>query len=202
MVVKRKKLIQIRAWLCHTLYGECVKKTPHAGRARQALRQATMDSHRQVDDLFSRFSLDDRDDYAAFLKAHARALAPLEALAQPQAPRLPMLARDLAAMGESLPAPLESPASDGEAYRWGARYTLEGSRLGGAMLARRVAAGLPRAYLSAAHEKGGWAAFQLALDDAADRGGAQWIDGAIRGAHAAFDLFARAVRAEAETAHG
>ncbi|WP_232307513.1 biliverdin-producing heme oxygenase [Sphingobium chungbukense] len=174
----------------------------HAGHARQALRQATMDSHRQVDDLFSGFSLDDRDDYAAFLKAHARALAPLEALAQPPLHRLPMLARDLAALGESLPAPLARLPSAGEAWRWGARYTLEGSRLGGAMLARQVGDGLPHAYLSAIHDKGGWTAFQQALDAAADPGGAAWIDEAIRGAQAAFGLFACAARVEAGAARG
>jgi len=176
--------------------------TPHAGRARQALRQATMQCHRQVDDLFSHFSLDDRASYAAFLKAHARALAPLEDMARPDAPRLPMLAQDLAALGETLPAPLHAPASGGDAFRWGARYTLEGSRLGGAMLARQVGSGLPRSYLSAAHEKGGWVAFQQSLDIAADEGGDSWIDEAIRGAEAAFALFARAARRESAAARG
>ncbi|WP_242125535.1 biliverdin-producing heme oxygenase [Sphingobium sp. Sx8-8] len=183
---------------------------PHAGRARQALRQATMKCHRQVDDLFSLFSLDDRSSYAAFLKAHARALAPLEAIARPDAPRLPMLRQDLAALGESMPDPLETPVGEGDAFRWGARYTLEGSRLGGAMLARQVGRDLPRAYLSAVHEKGGWIAFQQSLDAACDRGaeqgadqdGGQWIDEAIRGAEAAFGLFASAARSEAAAGHG
>lgn len=151
-----------------------------------------MESHQRVDDLFSRFSLDDRPGYAAFLRAHARALAPLEAMIRPDAPRLPQLAQDLATLDEVLPAPLAAPTPPSDAYRWGVRYTLEGSRLGGAMLARRVGSGLPRAYLSAAHEKGGWAAFQRRLDDAAAKGGKAWIDEAIRGASAAFDLFAAA----------
>lgn len=60
------------------------------------------------------------------------------------------------------------------------------------MLARRVGSGLPRAYLSAVHEKGGWATFQRRLDAAAAKGGEAWIDEAIRGASAAFDLFAAA----------
>ena len=151
-----------------------------------------MESHQRVDDLFSRFSLHHRPGYAAFLKAHARALAPLEEIARPDAPRLPGLAQDLATLGESLPAPLAAPAHASDACRWGVRYTLEGSRLGGAMLARRVGSGLPRAYLTAAHEKGGWATFQRRLDAAVAGGGEGWIDEAIRGARAAFDLFATA----------
>ncbi|WP_375196495.1 heme oxygenase [Sphingobium sp.] len=161
-----------------------------------------MQCHRQIDDLFSHFSLDDRASYVAFLKAHARALAPLEDVTRPDAPRLPMLAQDLAALGETLPSPLDAPASGGEAFRWGARYTLEGSRLGGAVLARQVGSGLPRAYLSAVHGKGGWVAFQQSLDAAAHEGGDRWIGEAIRGAEAAFALFARAARCETVAAHG
>jgi len=181
-----------------------VTRTPNADRARQVLRQATMESHQRVDDLFSHFSLEKRSSYAAFLKAHARALAPLEEIARPDAPRLPMLAQDLAALGEALPTPLAismlMPPSD--AFRWGARYTLEGSRLGGAVLVRRVGPGLPNAYLSATHDKGGWADFQRTLDVAAAGGDGQWIDEAIRGAQAAFDLFATAAGDEVTIVHG
>lgn len=175
---------------------------PQAGRARQALRNATMASHDRVDDLFSGFSLVDRASYTTFLKAHARALAPLEAIARPAAPRLPLLAEDLAALGESLPVPVDTPDQAGEGFRWGALYALEGSRLGGAMLARRVAADLPRAYLSAVHEKGGWVAFQQQLDVQADQGGDAWIDGAVRGAEAAFALFEAAAQQETVAANG
>jgi len=175
---------------------------PQAGGARQALRNATMASHDRVDDLFTHFSLADRASYIRFLKAHARALAPLEAIARPAAPRLPLLAEDLAALGESLPAPVDVPDEAGEGFRWGALYALEGSRLGGAMLARRVAADLPRAYLSAVHEKGGWVAFQQQLDVQAEQGGKSWIDGAVQGAQAAFALFAAAAQAETASVHG
>ncbi|MET0137957.1 MAG: heme oxygenase, partial [Sphingobium sp.] len=86
-------------------------------------------------------------------------------------------------------------------FRWGLRYALEGSRLGGAMLSRQVAPGLPRAYLSAIHEKGGWAAFQARLDAAAGPEQA-WIDDAVRGATAAFALFQAAGEVERPTVHG
>ncbi|HKY82465.1 MAG TPA: biliverdin-producing heme oxygenase [Sphingobium sp.] len=176
--------------------------TPHAGRIRQALREATMANHQHVDDLFSGFSLDTAAGYGAFLRAHARAIAPLEAVARPDAPRLPMLVEDLEALGEALPAPLPMAGHGGEAFRWGALYALEGSRLGGAMLERRVAPGLPRAYLSAVHGRGGWLAFQQSLDAAAENGGDAWVDDAIQGAEAAFALFAAAATSEGGNRHG
>ncbi|MEC3909939.1 biliverdin-producing heme oxygenase [Sphingobium sp. CR2-8] len=151
-----------------------------------------MESHRQVDAIYSDFSLNSAQDYGVFLTAHARVLGGLEAVAQPQAPRLPLLAQDLAALDLPLPAPLplETRATDG--FHWGLRYALEGSRLGGAMLSRQVAPGLPKAYLSAAHGKGEWIAFQSALDSAAAEGGEGWLDDAVQGAQAAFALFAKA----------
>ncbi|AMK16939.1 putative heme oxygenase [Sphingobium sp. MI1205] len=179
-----------------------MKRTSNAGRVRQALRDATMANHQRVDDLFSIFSFDSPAGYGAFLKAHARALMPLEQMAMPNAPRLPLLMEDLVALGERLPDPLPVEGQGGEAFRWGALYALEGSRLGGAMLERRVPPGLPRAYLSSVHGKGGWIAFQDALDRAADGGGDAWIDDAIRGAEAAFALFAAGAAAEQVGTHG
>lgn len=179
-----------------------MKRTPKSGRVRQALREATMAGHQRVDDLFSRFSLDTPESYGAFLKAHARALAPLEAMARPDASRLPKLAADLAALGEPMPDALIMQMSDSDAFRWGALYALEGSRLGGSVLERRVATGLPRAYLSSVHEKGGWQAFQQSLDAAAEGEGDDWIGEAVQGAEAAFALFAAAASSEQALTHG
>lgn len=161
-----------------------------------------MVNHQRVDELFSSFSLDEAEGYGAFLKAHARALPPLEALACPESPRLPLLIQDLAALGQEPPEPFSLEQDKGEGFRWGALYALEGSRLGGAMLARRVGPGLPRAYLSATHGKGGWLAFQQSLDDAAASADGDWMDGAKRGAEAAFALFASAARAEQASLRG
>jgi len=166
------------------------------------LRIATRADHERVDALFGHFRLDDEASYRLFLKAHASAIAALEPAAQPDAARLPLLRADLDALGETMPAalPLAPPAD--EAMRWGMLYALEGSRLGGAMLARQVAPGLPKAYLSAVHEKGGWVAFQQAMDAAA--GDADWEQQAIAGAQAAFALFGDAALAQSEqvSAHG
>lgn len=179
------------------------------GRVRRALREATMASHERVDTLFADFAFDSPSDYAAFLSAHARALVPLEAAAEPDASRLLLLAADLAGLGRAMPPPLSMPDLDGKAqgaaFRWGLRYALEGSRLGGAMLARKVTPGMPLAYLSARHGKGDWAAFQVRLDAAAASdpvGEDGFIADAVRGAQAAFDLFAAAGEAERPVARG
>ncbi len=169
-------------------------RTPEAGQTRQALRKATMESHHVVDAIYADFALDSAVDYRAFLTAHAKALGGLEAVARPDAPRLPLLAQDLAALDMPVPDPLPLAASTGDGFHWGLRYALEGSRLGGAMLSRQVAPGLPKAYLSAAHGKGEWIAFQQALDSAAMEGGEGWLDDAVQGAQAAFALFAQAGR--------
>lgn len=174
----------------------------HAGDIRQALRAATAESHRRVDDLFSHFRLDSARDYGAFLEAHAQALSAIEPVARPASPRLPLLAGDLATLGRPMPAPLGLDSGDSAGFRWGLLYALEGSRLGGAMLARRVPADLPRAYLSAVHEKGGWAAFQASMEEAAAAGGDTWTADAVAGAQAAFALFATAGARAAEPARG
>ncbi len=163
---------------------------------------ATMESHRRVDALFSHFALDTQGGYRAFLRAQARALAPLERFAGPAAPRLDFLKQDLAALGTPMPHPLALAKTGGDAFRWGMLYALEGSRLGGAMLVRVVPEHQPRAYLSAVHEKGGWVAFQDQLDAAAVDGGDVWVEEAVRGAQAAFDLFAAAGRAELDAVDG
>ena len=177
-------------------------KSPEAGRIRQALRSATSEDHQRVDDLFAGYALDSATDYRAFLTAHARAVAALEPAARPDAPRLSLLEQDMAALDAAMPESLPVPSVPTPAFRWGLLYALEGSRLGGAMLARRVGADLPTAYLSAVHGKGEWIAFQHALDAAAAEGGEGWLDDAVQGAQTAFALFAAAGEVQRMTAHG
>lgn len=167
-------------------------KFSDVGRIRLALRDATMEDHRHVDALFSPYALDSRDDYRAFLIAHARAVGAIEPVAMPDRSRLPLLAQDLDSLGVPMPAPLPLSGEASDGYRWGLLYALEGSRLGGAMLARQVGKGLPIAYLSAVHGKGEWKDFQAALESAALKGGEGWLDDAVQGAQAAFALFAQA----------
>jgi heme oxygenase len=167
-----------------------------------ALRSATGGDHDRVDTAYGDFDLAAPDSYRAFLHAHALALPAAEdALAAvPGLPhfraRTPLLAADLAALDEAMPPPLPFALPAGDAAAWGALYVVEGSRLGGIMLARTVPDGLPIAYLGARHLSGEWRELLGALDNAATLAGSDvWIDEAITGARATFDLYRRAAAA-------
>ena len=160
------------------------------------LRAATASDHDAVDAGFGRYDLTDADDYRAFLIAHARALPAVEAwlaaipgLAAVRS-RGAALAKDLAALGEDMPAPMTFNVPASTAAGWGAMYVVEGSRLGGIMLSRSVPQGMPSAYLGAKHLSGEWRALLAAIDnEPADEA---WIEQAIVGAKAAFELYRRA----------
>ena len=122
-------------------------------------------THQALRAAFAAFDLSDRDGYAAFLRAHAEVLLPLEE-------RLPgeritsdwearkrghLLREDLAllrdagrpaACAHSVSADLSPGEGEwSDASLAGMLYVLEGSRLGGRFLARKLPAGFPRAYL-------------------------------------------------------
>ena len=155
----------------------------------QRLRADTAADHDRVDARYAGFDLSDRHDYGRFLTAHARALPAIEAALTSQVglpifrERTSLLAADLADLGQSMPEPLAFEAG-GSAEGWGALYVIEGSRLGGAMLARQVPAALPSRYLAAKHLSGEWRALLQAIDaapiDAAE---------AVAGARRVFDLY-------------
>ncbi len=140
------------------------------GAAHQALRAGTAEAHERLDGLFERFDLGSREGYVRFLTAHAAALLPMEAALDaagaerviadwPERRRGPMIRADLAALGAPLPDPVpapELPEGADPAAIAGAVYVLEGSRLGGRMLERQVAPGLPRAYLLPPQDRGHW----------------------------------------------
>jgi heme oxygenase len=160
------------------------------------LRAATASDHDAVDAGFGRYDLSDADDYRAFLIAHARALPAVEAwlaaipgLAAFRS-RGEALAEDLAALGEDMPAPMVFDVPPSTAAGWGAMYVVEGSRLGGIMLSRSVPDGMPSAYLGAKHLSGEWRALLAAIDD--EPADEAWVEQAIVGARAAFDLYRRA----------
>ena len=169
--------------------------------AAAALRALTQPLHDRVDAAFGAPSLADRASYRSFLRAHALALPAAEAaLASVTGlpdwrPRTPLLAADLADLGQAVPPALPLALPAGDAAAWGVFYVVEGSRLGGAMLARQVAPGLPRRYLAAAHLSGEWRAQRAAIDAAAEVGGAGWIERAAAAAEACFILYADAAEA-------
>ncbi|MDP1028512.1 biliverdin-producing heme oxygenase [Sphingomonas sp. KR1UV-12] len=164
--------------------------------AVQQLRAATSASHDRVDAAFGGYDLTDPIAYAAFLTAHARALPAAEAVLarHDELPawreRTSLLAADLADLDLSTPVPLPFTLPERPGAAWGALYVIEGSRLGGTMLARGVPAALPSRYLAARHLSGEWRALLAAID--ARGADAVWRDGLLAGAHATFDLYSQA----------
>ena len=160
----------------------------------QALRSATADDHRRVDALFSRFDLGDRKSYGDFIVAQARAVLPIEEMLMNMPglpawrPRRAALWADLAELGRGVPTPIAQTAPSSEAAALGMLYVLEGSRLGGAILATQVAPDLPRKFLDQRHLKGEWRAFLDRLNACAARSDG-WLAEATRGAKAAFGVF-------------
>ena len=162
------------------------------------LRTATASSHDAVDAAFGGHDLTTAPGYARFLIAHARALPAAEHRfaatdgLPPWRERATLLTDDLADLGHAMPAALDFALPDRPGAAWGALYVTEGSRLGGIMLARSVATGLPARYLGAKHHSGEWRALLAAIDaEAATRDDA-WIDDAIAGAEACFALYRQA----------
>jgi heme oxygenase len=172
---------------------------------RNALRSGTSDCHAVVDRLFGRFDLSDRGGYSAFLLAHARVIPAVEqALARggiasllpdwADRRRSDMLTADLTALKLTSPPPLAVDDFSSEDELWGAVYVLEGSKLGGAMLAKQVPEALPSRYLSHQGPRGAMKAFMERLD------GAHIIDEdcTIAAARSIFDHFRRAAELELE----
>lgn len=128
--------------------------------ARRELRLRTADMHDRVDSLFSGADLSTRDGYARFLIAQARAHLSVEDALDAagaatfvddwnQRRRSALLLDDLERLGLSPPAKLHHEVARTMAAVIGGIYVLEGSRLGGALLKRSVAPGLPVSFLSA-----------------------------------------------------
>ena len=141
------------------------------------LRSLTRDEHAAVDLLYSRFDLSETAGYRAFLEAQASAHLVIEDAIDSagsrnvvrdwaERRRAPHLRADLADLGVRAPSPAAAPPQlRTEAALLGAIYVLEGSRLGGAVLAPRVKAGLPVRFLTARPAPGAWRSLLALLDD-------------------------------------
>ncbi len=169
--------------------------------SHQALRAATAASHTRLDALFGGFDLGVRDEYCRFLLAHAAAALSLEAALDaggmhallpdwPQRQRASALRADLDALGVTSPPALPASPLHGDGALWGAAYVLEGSRLGGAVLARRLAAGLPRRYLAASALPAAWPQFLKQMDAALQT--PSQLAAAVAAALSAFERFEHA----------
>lgn len=168
------------------------------------IRASTRADHEQVDALFGTFDLASAPSYGAMLLAHARALLPIEAwMAGGGVPlweaRGAALCEDLSALGLAPPSADALHWPSDEPAHWGTAYVLEGSRLGGAFIARQLPEGLPRAYLTKAHGPGHWKAFLAELDERASLRSPGWREDAIAAAQRAFETFAEAARFEASS---
>jgi heme oxygenase len=118
--------------------------------ARTLLREACAEAHARLDGRLSKLNFDDREAYAAVLSRMSGPLSAYEgALTAGVAPALfanwsgrlrsYALRADLEALGGSFRQTRRAPLED-EAAALGALYVLEGSRLGGQVLARMAEA--------------------------------------------------------------
>jgi heme oxygenase len=144
---------------------------------RNALRVGTAEYHDVVDSLFGRFDLTDRGEYRTFLAGHARVLPAAErALEQAGIARLipdwaerrrsDLLRADMAALDMPMPPLVSVGTFSSDGALWGAAYVLEGSKLGGALLSKRVSLDFPSTYLAYQGPKGSMKAFMDRLDAA------------------------------------
>lgn len=142
---------------------------------RFALRAATEDIHRDLDNRLSILDLADKLDYRRFLRFHARTLPSIEAALAAagigelvdgwsKGRRSALVEADLAALGEVMPPAARAPAVAGTAQLLGMAYVLEGSRLGGRVLRKRVASGLPASFLTGDGSLGSWPALVAAIE--------------------------------------
>ena len=182
-------------------------RPPDAGTSCHAsLKARTGHAHGTVDGLFSRFDLGERDSYVDFLLAHGRVLPGIEAALRHDGlpawlPRTGRLAHDLGTFGHGMPQPVEVRTRPGLAWQSGLVYVIEGSRLGGRLLLRRVGPGYSVRFLSAVHEPGAWQALTRTLDARARLEGAAWLEEAVGGALHGFELYATAAEELLASAH-
>jgi heme oxygenase len=171
------------------------------------LRAATRAAHDRVDALFAAFDLASRVDYGRFLAVQAAACLPVEdALARGGAEvllpgwtasrRSPLRMADLAELDLPVPAPIAFRDFASTAALAGGAYVLEGSRLGGAMLARAVPAALPRRFLAAGTRP--WKLLIARLDQLLASDAERRV--AISSARDVFALFARAANLSTQAA--
>ncbi|MDF2386098.1 biliverdin-producing heme oxygenase [Nostoc ellipsosporum NOK] len=182
---------------------------------RQALRAATSAAHDRVDTAFAGFDLTHRESYARFLAAHADVVWALEAalpgdrvvddweerkrghllredlahLPKPASSRHSGERRDLGQEGEEGAARDPGLRRDDDSWIAGTLYVLEGSRLGGKFLARRLPAGFPRAYLDADQRTEKWQQLLTVIDRLLHEPAA--LEAAITAALATFTAFER-----------
>ena len=146
----------------------------NARSARYALRAQTAEAHERLDALFSRFDLSKRCGYAQFLGAQAGAFLTVEAALDRAGAgevledwnarkRGHALSEDMRALAIA-PNEVGAPEFQTEAEILGGVYVLEGSRLGGAVLLKRVSSDMPASFLKKVSPSS-WRGFVEILDE-------------------------------------
>lgn len=172
-------------------------RTQMVRTARAWLQAATALHHDRLDAAFSRADLGDKASYGRFLLAQAVPHLAVEAALEkggigdvvddwPMRKRADQLLADLRDLG--VPPP---PAGSTVTFReppslLGALYVLEGSRLGGEVLRRSVAPGLPTRFLGHV-DSSAWRSLLVALD--AQLQSEEQLSQAVGAAIVVFDLF-------------
>ena len=161
---------------------------------RAILRETTLNDHDLIDQAMSKLDLTDRVDYGTFLAVHHEALMTLAEhwSARDQSDFLGLLAclaDDLRAL--NLPCDRSNATHSAGAEcldQWGLAYVIRGSRLGGAILRRRVPAGYPTSFLD--YEPAlTWPRFLQQLDCTVQAMSAQVHAQIVGGAKQAFAAF-------------
>jgi heme oxygenase (biliverdin-IX-beta and delta-forming) len=182
------------------------------GKARLKLRDATAPDHAAVDSAYAAFDLSRPPAYRAFLEAQYACVLPLESAltdagagrlfdSWPSSRRAGLIAADLAEMGAQrrcAPEPAFMPILREPADVLGTLYVLEGSRFGGAVLARRLHPGMPARFLSNASDTNLWRSLVTLMDRHLSSESA--FAAALIAARAVFAAFERAARARLELA--
>jgi heme oxygenase len=186
-----------------------------SGDFRVDLHAATAPHHREIDALFGRFDLTQRQGLTRFLAAHAigmRACQPViarfgeTALGCAPPDYAGILARDLAALGvAAAQLPIANLPGDicGESSGAGVFYVVAGSRMGAAVLRNQATAMTPRGpahtacgYFAQGEGPAVWRLFRLWLSQQSEHAAAGRaavdLPGMIGAAKAAFQLFADA----------
>lgn len=180
--------------------GFMVEREGRSDNFLTALRKESRIEHEGVDQVFSRFNLQDPVDYGAFLSAHARVIPVLERGLKAQFEdanigwREDALRQDMHALGQEMPPEMPWHSIQRDGHAMGVLYVLEGSKLGGRVLAKRVPEGMPSAYLSSVHEAGVWPLFLNTLRVALSEGDEAYRADVLEGARQAFALFAASGR--------
>ena len=123
------------------------------GTVHRILRNGTRNHHARIDGMLLSLDLAQPQDYELFLSIHAESLQALDGAWRGEdgndfQAMLRSLSNDLATLGSATtPKSIAvcTPASLGAGL--GVAYVIRGSRLGAAMLRRRVPAGMPTSYL-------------------------------------------------------